>query len=526
MSAVVSELLKELQAQKDLLTTQKQILELKSQIAELTKAAEEEAAALETDTGSEDEDGEGAEEGADAEKAAEEALASSASYLAEITAYEVLKAAAKRIGEGLALQDTSTVLVLGDLCLAERCLPLSDLALHHTKKQIDFIRTKVDAQTGVLKGLPNLLAPPPKKAKKPDELKPMGKEDEGEAEKDDEEKPPTAYDVIESWLTGWAGPVKAAGELVKSVGDLLGQLATSFAFQERDVTLPLEALVIATAGAITEGSAQLLALGKIGVRPGSVIDKLGKLMEAVQTLDEQRTRMTTQVVAPLTAETVRRASIIAKLNADKAAQAAEIAATEKRIGELEVKYRHETDKDKKAKLKVAIDLEKAELKRFQKALAAVMKSIAQEQKDLAPINDRLSKASAEVEVAVSLASTFTTFFQGITTAPDKDTLSTLAKAVLREYILGFSHLLRLAIHSGGAEMVTRKLLGFEGRRFVGGCAVSYALVDIQDDRVVKSGLEVAGGQRRFRFSLSEPAQAIAGWIPSLPAPPPDHTGLD
>ena len=498
MTTIASAPLKELQDMKAFLTTQKEILELKTEIAALSKAVETPvtpAAETPAEPAGDSDKNSGNEEGG-----SEESTTDTAGYMAEITAYEVLKATAIKIGEKITTTKGDRVLVVGDQCLAERCLPLSDLALHQTKAQIDFTRQQVDNQIAVIEGI---LPPSPKIT----EEWAISAEEERE---DDVVK--DLFTVATTWLTGWGGAVDAAVTLIDKIGTFLGQFSTTFTVQARDVTLPVEALIAATVGAIPDSRAHLLALSRIQIQPASVIDKLTGLIQAVQKLDEIRIRLVALVVTPLTAETIKLTNSIARHETTKATLATTIATAKNRIGELNVEKKKATDPAKKAHIQDKIDLETKVLKNLKQKLVKVTNLIAVDQERLTAINVVLFRANAEADVAANLAKGFTTFFQSITAAPDKATLPTLAKAVLREHILTFSHLLRLSIHSGGGEMVARKFAWWNLKpAIVGGCAVSYTLVTTKDGKTVQSGLEVAAGQRKF--SYNKPTETTLEIIP-------------
>lgn len=417
------------------------------------------------------------------------------SYLAEITAYEVLKAAAIRIGRNIALVDDpkARILVVGDQCLAEHCLPMSDLVLHHIKTQIDFIEQQVNAATvdidftlGKFRYLSQSSA------------RDVESEEGGEKR---EEKKKLLYEVVAGWLTGWSGAAEVGIKLVKQIGAFLGQFSTTFTIQERKVTLPLEALVAATAGAISAPNTHLLSLSQITVQEGSVIKKLTQLIQSVHNLDEARIKLDVVVVKPLTAEASRLSDALDKNESTQATLKTALAATSKRIEKLKKEAKTTNDPDKLAQIQKQIDTETENQKALQKKLSTVDKAIEEAQASLKSIKQRLLEANEKIALAANLTSGFNTFFQNITTAPDKATLSPLAKAVLREHILTFPYLLRLSIHSGGGEMIERKFAWWSLKpTFVGGCALSYALVTTTDGRVVQSGLEVAAGQRKFSFN--------------------------
>ena len=497
----VSEQLKELQAQKDLLTTQKEVLELKTQIAALSTALETpqapagDASAASAAEG--EQEGSTAETGSTEEAAApEEGGIDADSYLAEITAYEVLKDAAKKIAEQLPeIAQEERVLVLDEQCPISACLPLSDVVLHQTRKQIEIIKDQVDLQIEVLDSF----------LKQHDRVGLLGEEDVEPGEKRPEKQPTKPAkpfsEVLATFLSGWGAPVEAASALVKSVGDLMSQFATAFSFQPRDVTLPLGALVAATAGMIPGDHVHLLSMGSILSKPvasDSVLAKLDGLLTVIQMLDEKRIRVNAAVIIPLNIAVLTLTNAITKLEAQIEGLTTKIAAAEKRIGELKVKKQQEADPVKKKALQDEIDLEMPGLEQQQKQLTELKDELLNEKQALEAINDQLARVNAEVEVAAALIKTFTTFFQSLTTTSDQAKLSTLAQAVLREYLLDFDVLLRLGIHSSGAETITRKLFGFKAIRFVGGCVVSFTLART-DGEVVKSGLEVAAGQRRFSF---------------------------
>jgi hypothetical protein len=222
------------------------------------------------------------------------------------------------------------------------------------------------------------------------------------------------------------------------------------------------------------------------------------------------------IVTPLTAETIKLSNSMAKHERTKKATEASIAATKKRIGELEIEKNNEADPAKKAIIQDKIALENDDMDRLTKKLTSDTELIALEKQKLAAINVVLARTTAEADVAAHLSSAFTTFFQAITNPTDKKELSTLAKAVLRQYILGFTHLLRLSIHSGGSEMVLRKFAWWNLRpAFIGGCVISYNLVT-NTGEVVKSGMKIAAGQRKFSFR--QPTETKVEIIPTYDRP--------
>lgn len=506
MKAIESDDLKDLQVQKELLDTQKELLELKTQIANLTKAMEDASAAddgptVESANGDEQETSASEEEPAE-ETEPEEKPVGATSYLTEITAYDVLKATAEKIGGDLAsisgIGDSDKILVLCNPCQTPQCLPFSDVVYHQTIQQIELISDQVEYQTTLLE---NLL---PMKLRKL-RLEEIDKGKDKDANSDDretddgEEKP--LYDIVSTLLGGWTEPVKVANELVKSVGTLLGQFASTFAVQERDMTLPLEALIDGSVGLIGPGQVHLLSMGQITDHQDKedvILAKLRRLIQAIYKMEAARIALTTAVVAPLNAKSLKLNGVIKKLQTNKEAIEKEISVSNKRIGELKVKKQHETDPTKKTGFQNEIDLENADLQLLQGQLSTVNQSLVEEEQKLNEVDIHLNKTNSQVEVAANLAKSFNTYFASITTSPDKTTLSTLALAMLREYIRGFNYLLRLNIHSGGAETITRKFLGLESIRLIGGCAVSYTLTTI-DGKVIKSGLEVMAGQRKFNF---------------------------
>jgi hypothetical protein len=527
MTSVEPDQLIELQALKDLLTTQKEVLALRNQITELSKALETSqtpAAESAGEPAAQDEQGGDASKGesSETESDAKEKLTGFSSYLSEITAYEILKTTAKKIANKVNLKTESNqkdgtgieqatkenekgrkdgkILVIGDRCPVSLCLPLSDVVLQQTKHQIEIINDQVVAQTSILNKLfPDLGNLIPREEN-------VNNQKITEGGQDVEDKSALALpNIISSFLSGWGSPVTAASELVKGVVDLLGEFAAEVVFQEQEVTLPLDALVVEVAGLIKAENVYLLGNGCIeGSQKNndSVLDKLNGLFKAIQELENSRIKLTAQVVEPLNAGVLKQINKTSKLEANQEILTNKINATKERIGELKVKSQHETDPATKAKLQIDIDFEDERFKQIQNQVNSVINTLVTEMKKLGDLYLVLNKVNAEVEVATNLVKTFTSFFQSVTTKLDDTTLSTLAQAVLREYISGFDYLLRLSIHSGKSETITRKILGFISRGLVGGCAVSYTLTT-NCGRVVKSGLEVAAGMRRFSFDNPE-----------------------
>ena len=525
MTSDVSDQLKDIQVQKELLATQKEIIDLKSQIAAISKDLEtpaEQANNVESESTGESEEGGSAAEGeaAESESDAQEGAATMDSYLAEITAYEVLKATAIKVGNQFAdipeIGDTDRILVLCEQCLMPRCLPLSDVVRWETRQQIEIITDQVEGQSDVMDGflkgtdLSALLGLKREIKVKGGRVK---EKEQGLAGQVEEEEQPTISESIASFISGWGSPVTAATELITGVSDLLGQFASTLSVKERGVALPLDAYINAFADTIKKGQVHLFNFGSIEtslVTEESVLGKLNKLIKAIRHLEEQRILLAAKIIAPLNAEVLKRTNTITKLESSRESLNTEINAAKKRIGELGVKKQHETDSAKKLEFQKEIDLEMAGLNLLQGQWADVIKVLLEEKQSLDEINLRLNKANGEAEVAFNLVKTFNTFFQGITAKPDTTTLSSLAQAILRDYMMSFDYLLGLSIHSGNGETITRKILNLESRRFIGGCVISYTLTR-KDGKVIKSGLEVAAGQRKFNFG--NPAKMKTEGIP-------------
>jgi hypothetical protein len=492
----ISEQVEELKTTRDLLTTQKEVLELRAQIAELVKS-------LESSKESEnegDQDVEEAEEESDAEEesGAEEELTGFSSYLSEITAYELLKATAQKIRETINEEPSDDkvvkVLVFDDHCMVSKCLPLSDVTSLQTKEKIKHIKTQVIEQIETLKKL----------LPKEDEI--IIQEDETRKLEDEREEPPETktplYEVISSFLTNWGSPVTSAIDLVRDFEELVSQFASSFAFQEQDIALPLDALIAEIIGGTHNKSVTLLSMGCImedNLPADSVLKGLNELNEHIHNLKVAQIKLTTMVVEPLAAQALEMTNNITKLENEKEQKLNTIIAKEKLIAELNVKFDFETDQAKKKELEESIAKHKAILGVFNTELEGINNLLETERIKLGRVNLLLSKPNAELLVATKLVEIFTAFVKGITEKSEADTLSIFAQVVLRDYISNFDRLLRLKIHSGDVETITRKFLGFKSMRFIGGCVVSYTLTDTCGN-VLKSGLEIAAGQRKFRFS--------------------------
>jgi len=295
------------------------------------------------------------------------------------------------------------------------CFPLADVTLHQTKQQCNIILDQVELQKSVLDGFLTT-----KTLLLDEELKigsgwklylQGGEEEEKEVEGGEKRKP--LFEVVASFLTGWGSPVTAVSELVTGVGDLLGQFASTVAIKERAITLPLNALLTATAGLVTKGQVHALSLGHIKtseVSEDSVLLKLDGLVKAIQSLEEKRIRLTAVVLVPLNAQAIAQINSIAKLEKSQEILATEITAAKKRIEDLKVKKQQETDPAKKLELQKEIELEAPGLQSLADRLVAGSNLLLQEKQALELINIKLNKANAEVEVAANLVKTFSTFF--------------------------------------------------------------------------------------------------------------------
>ena len=511
----IEEQLKEETNKLILLTTQKDVLEVKNQIKELKKNAETPTEpAVEPATSDPADEGDGEEDAS-----TEDVTTDKAGYMAEIVAYQVLKKTAQALGKIILVSD-GKILVAGDRCLAERCLPLDDVALFQTKTQLTYFKKKFIFQyKSNLKLLPKSI------------LLATETSEDGDVENGEGGDDTSPLKTVTAALTDLGGVAEAGAKIVEEVVKLVNHFQVTTTVKSRDITLPLDALIAEIAGSIPGNNTYLLNFSKIKEAIEIDENKLFQLMgnysedtngnngendesvnaegksvilllqEAIvmqHMLDMQKIEILAMTITPLKAEILLQTNKIATLKNEVKKILQEITNGSKLIKQLKSKMESETDPNKKKAIQKDIVKNKETLKANKELQKSKGEEIKNAEKILKELNNKLTKANTNVEMSTKLSKTFSDFVVGITSVADTKSISIFAQAVLREHVLKFKYLLRLRIHSSGGEMITKKiLLIFQKTVFLSGCVFSYTLVTTEDGKVVKSGVEVAASQLNF-----------------------------
>lgn len=285
-----------------------------------------------------------------------------------------------------------------------------------------------------------------------------------------QQQQPSAQRGIVS-LAGPASAIRAAASVAGDVATLVGMFRTDYSVTAREVTIGTTPLVSGVVKRLLESKhAYSVAVDGFSVLDSPLVERFWELRKARAALGERAARLKAEKVDPAQ----RRID-------DRRAESKNVE------GEL---TKAVGDKDGAARAEA-----------LSKRVEVLRQEVAAAEAEMAPAKGLADAVQAALER-----------FDQFSTAMTTGTTPPLVAAALRERLhgggLAYSHVLFLGIEGSGAETITRKSLFRRSGQvgFLGGCEVSFLLLDVESGSVAAAGAVPLLGHLRYDLDTGTPGK--------------------